>query len=359
MKKLMKGNVAIAEAAIQAGCRGFFGYPITPQNELIEYMSAQLPKKADGIFIQSESEVAAINMVFGAAAAGIRAMTSSSGPGLSLKQEGISYLAGAELPAVIINVMRAGPGLGGIQPSQSDYFQATKGGGHGDYTLLVYAPATVQEAADLTQKALDRADFYRTPALILLDAIIGQMMEPCEIKPCDTRSRYPKDWAVNGESVQEGGEKTQRSLIKSLFLDPLKLNEHNKKLQKKYHDIALNETMYDAAGCKGADKIIVAYGTSARIADSATKEALKKGIRVGVFRPITLSPFPFTQLKEAAAGSAAVIVVEMSAGQMLYDVKLALEGAVPIRFVGEMGGIIPTVSQVVEALMETEVDKDG
>ena len=359
MKKLMKGNFAIAEAAIQAGCRGFFGYPITPQNELIEYMSVEMPKQEGGVFIQAESEVAAINMVFGASGAGARCMTSSSGPGLSLKQEGISFLAGAELPALIVNIMRAGPGLGGIQPAQADYFQATKGGGHGDYSLLVYAPASVQEAADLTQKAFDRADYYRTPTMILADAVIGQMMEPCEIKAADTRGDFDKVWAVTGTPAAEGTKKEKRSVVKSLFLNPDELNAHNKKLQQKYKDIAQNEVMYEAIDCEDADIVLVAYGTSARICRTAAKIAREKGCKVGVFRPITVSPYPYAELKETAKNCKEIIVVEMSAGQMLFDVKVAMEGSKPISFVGEMGGIMPSPSQVVEAITNAEVYQYG
>lgn len=348
VKKLMKGNNAIAEAAIQAGCKCFFGYPITPQNELIEHMATRLPKIEGGIFVQAESEVAAINMVMGAAGAGARVMTSSSGPGLSLKQEGISYIAGAELPAVIVNVMRAGPGLGGIQPAQSDYFQATKGGGHGDYNLLVYAPASIQEACDLTQKAFDRADYYRTPIMILADGAIGQMMEPCEIKNNNTTKNYEKKWAVTGKDVR----KANKSIVKSLYLDPKELNKHNKHLQKKFEAIRKDEIRFEATLCEDADIILVAYGTASRIARTAAKKAREKGYRVGVFRPITVWPFPYQELKEMSKSANAVIVTEMSAGQMLFDVKVALEGSKPISFIGEMGGIIPTANQLL-----TEIKK--
>jgi len=350
LKKLIKGNNAIAEAAMKAGCRCFFGYPITPQNELIEHMAKEMPKMENGVFVQAESEVAAINMVMGASGAGARAMTSSSGPGLSLKQEGISYIAGAELPAVIVNVMRAGPGLGGIQPAQSDYFQATKGGGHGDYNLLVYAPASVQEAADLTQKAFDRADFYRTPAMVLADGVIGQMMEPCEIKEIDTSSEYDKSWAVTGRDAT----KEQQRIVNSLYLDPHKLNEHNKKLQEKFALISKNEVMYEANYCEDADVILVAYGTASRIARTAMNEVRKRGLNVGLFRPITVWPFPNQALKDLTKQAKAIIVVEMSAGQMLFDVKVTLEGSKPLFFVGEMGGILPSTEQIV-----TEIEKVG
>ena len=348
MKKLVKGNNAIAEAAIKAGCKCFFGYPITPQNELIEHMAKELPKLEDGVFIQAESEVAAINMVMGASGAGARAMTSSSSPGLSLKQEGISYLAGAQLPAVIVNVMRAGPGLGGIQPAQSDYFQATKGGGHGDYNLLVYAPASVQEAADLTQKAFDRADHYRNPVMILADGVIGQMMEPCEIKEADTSKNYDKSWAVTGKGA------SKRTIVNSLYLNPHEFNDYNKRLQEKYAAMTRDEVMYETNQCEDADIILVAYGTASRIARTAMKEAREKGFKVGLFRPVTVWPFPSRELKEVAKQVKSVIVVEMSAGQMLFDVKVALEGSKPISFVGEMGGIIPSTDQVI-----AEIEKVG
>ena len=348
MKKLIKGNNAIAEAALMAGCKCFFGYPITPQNELIEHMAKEIPNREGKVFVQAESEVAAINMVFGASGAGARVMTSSSGPGLSLKQEGISYLAGAELPAVIVNVMRAGPGLGGIQPAQSDYFQSTKGGGHGDYNLLVYAPDSVQEAADLTQKAFDRADYYRNPALILADGVIGQMMEPCEINEVDTSKNYDKSWAVTGKGGKE------RKVVNSLYLDPHKLNEHNKKLQEKYKAMARDEVMYETDQCEDVDVLLVAYGTASRIARTAMRQAREKGLKVGLFRPITVWPFPNDALKETATKAKSIVVVEMSAGQMLFDVKIALEGTKPISFVGEMGGIIPSTDQIL-----AEIEKVG
>ena len=349
MKTLIKGNNAIAEAALRAGCKCFFGYPITPQNELIEHMAKEIPKLEGRVFVQAESEVAAINMIFGASGAGARAMTSSSGPGLSLKQEGISYLSGAELPAVIVNVMRAGPGLGSIQPAQSDYFQATKGGGHGDYNLLVYAPASVQEAADMTQKAFDRSDFYRTPAMILVDGVIGQMMEPCEIKEMDTSKEYDKSWAIANRDANEPSR-----IVNSLYLDPEKLNDHNKKLQEKFALIAKNEVMYEENHCEDADIVLVAYGTASRIARTAMNEVRKSGLNVGLFRPITVWPFPSDELVDLTKKAKAIIVVEMSAGQMLFDVKLALEGSKPISFVNEMGGILPSTEQIV-----AEIEKVG
>lgn len=350
-KKLMKGNNAIGEAAIQAGCQCFFGYPITPQNELIEHMSKRLPEEENGVFIQAESEVAAINMVYGAAAAGARVMTSSSGPGLSLKQEGISFLAGAELPAVIVNVMRGGPGLGGIQPAQSDYFQATKGGGHGDYNLLVYAPASVQESVNLIQKAFDRADFYRTPVMLLVDGVIGQMMEPVQIEKNDTTAQYDKSWALTGKKGKD------RTIVSSLFLDPNKLYEHNKKLQAKFKEIAKNEVMYETEQVEDAEILVVAYGTTARIVRSAIKLAREKGIKAGLFRPITVWPYPKKELMEAAKNVDKVLVVEMSAGQMLEDVQLSLLGSKPISFFGTQGGIIMSIEQVLEKIVEVKEGK--
>lgn len=350
-KKLMKGNNAIGEAAIQAGCQCFFGYPITPQNELIEHMSKRLPEIENGVFIQAESEVAAINMVYGAAAAGARVMTSSSGPGLSLKQEGISYLAGAELPAVIVNVMRGGPGLGGIQPAQSDYFQATKGGGHGDYNLLVYAPASVQESVDLIQKAFDRADNYRTPVMLLLDGVIGQMMEPAAIEKHDTSANYDKSWALTGKKGAD------RTVVNSLFLDPNKLSDHNKKLQEKFAKIAANEVMYETEQTEDAEILIVAYGTTARIARSAIKLAREKGIKAGLFRPITVWPYPYKELAKAAENVDNVLVIEMSAGQMLEDVKLSILGAKPVSFFGTQGGVIMSIEDVLEKIIEVKEGK--
>lgn len=342
----MKGNVAIAEAAIKAGCRCFFGYPITPQNELIEYMSVRLADIEDGVFVQSESEIAAINMTFGAAAAGARVMTSSSGPGLSLKQEGISFMAGAELPAVIANVMRGGPGLGGIQPAQSDYFQATRGGGHGDYYTLTYAPASLQEAVDLVQKAFDKADEYRNPVIILADGVIGQMMEPVKINENDNRLKYNKDWCIVGK----GNKRNKNNIVRSLYLDPNELNKHNKKLNKKYNCIIENEIMFETENCDDADIIIVAYGTMARIARTAIKEARNQGIKVGLFRPITLWPFPYNELNKLLVNVKSILVTEMSEGQMLFDVKLAVLNKVKISFVGEAGGIIPTTTQILEQI---------
>lgn len=339
-KRFMKGNEAIAEAAVMAGCRYFFGYPITPQNEIPEYMSWRLPE-VGGSFVQAESEIAAINMVYGAGGAGARVMTSSSGPGISLKAEGISYIAGANIPCVIVNIMRAGPGLGGIQPSQSDYFQATKGGGHGDYHCLVYAPSTIQQAVDFTQIAFDKADEYRIPVMVLGDGMIGQMMEPVEIKEVEP-AKTDKSWAAVGWS-----DKTRpRAIINSLSLDPGKLEKMNEHLQEKYKIISEKEVLYDTFNTEDCDILVVAYGSTARIARSAISENELKDKKAGLFCPLTVWPYPTKALQETAKGKKAVLVVEMSAGQMVEDVRLALGDTVPVHFYGRMGGIVPTSEEI-------------
>ncbi len=349
-KRLIKGNIAIAEAAVKAGCDCFFGYPITPQNEIPEYMSKRLPELGK-TFVQAESEISAINMVYGASGSGARVMTSSSGPGMSLKQEGISFLACAELPCVIVNVMRAGPGLGGIQPAQADYFQATKGGGHGDYDLLVYAPSSVQEAVDLTQKAFYVADKYRIPVIILADGIIGQIMEPAEINEVNEEKLPSKDWASTGI----GNSERKPNVINSLFLDVDEFENHNIKLKEKFDMITKNELMFEEVNTSDADIVVVAYGTTARIVKSSINILKDKGINVGLIRPITVSPFPYDQIKELSKNAKAVLVAEMSMGQMLYDVKLALEGTKSVHFFGRTGGVVPKVSEIVlevEKIME-------
>jgi 2-oxoglutarate ferredoxin oxidoreductase subunit alpha len=343
-KELWKGNEAIAEAAIKAGCRYFFGYPITPQNEIPEYMSLRLPQ-VGGVFLQAESEVAAINMVYGGAGSGARVMTSSSSPGISLKAEGISYIAGAELPCVIVNIVRGGPGLGGIQPAQSDYYQATKGGGHGDYRLIVLAPSSVQEAVDLTQEAFDLADLYRMPVMIMGDGMIGQMMEPAEFKPLAKKELPAKDWATTGT-----GGKREPNIINSLFIDPQECENHNIKLFKKYDEITAKETRVENYNVEGAEIVFVAYGTTARIVRNAISKLEKEGIKAGMIRPITLWPFP-TEAIEAAANQASVkafLSVEMSMGQMVDDVKIASNGKKPVHFYGRTGGMIPTPAAIVE-----------
>ena len=341
-REIWKGSEAIAEAAIRAGCRGFFGYPITPQNEIPEYMSLRMPQ-VGGVFVQAESEVAAINMVYGAAGSGVRAMTSSSSPGVSLKQEGISYAAGAQLPAVIVNVMRGGPGLASIQPSQADYFQATRGGGNGDYRTPVLAPANLQEAVDLVQEAFDIADQYRTPVVVLADGLIGQMMEPIVWKEHKQRPLPPKDWASSGR-----GDRDHNNFINSLLIDAPSCEKHNEELLKIYAEIEKNEVRWEEIMLEDAELVFTAYGTPARIAITVAENLRKKGIKAGVFRPITLWPFPYARLREIAEQASVKVFldVEMSAGQMVEDVKLAVGDRKPIDFYGRLGGMIPTVSEI-------------
>ena len=336
----MTGNEAIAEAAIQAGCRYYFGYPITPQNEIPEYMSRRLPE-VGGTFLQAESEIAAIYMVFGAAGAGARAMTSSSSPGISLKQEGISYIAAAELPCVIANIMRGGPGLGGIQPSQSDYFQATKGGGHGDYHLLVLAPSTVQEAASLTMDAFDLADKYRNPVMILGDGYVGQMMEPVvfEKKPMPDLPR--KEWALTGARERPS------NLIKTLDLNPVTLEQRNLKIYSKLQEMAEKEVRAEQHLTEDAQIIIAAYGTVARIAKTAIQVLRKKGIKVGLIRPITLYPFPYKAFEDITRRVNKILVVEMSLGQMVEDVRLGVCGKAGVSFYGRVGGMVPSYEEII------------
>lgn len=348
-KLLMKGNEAIAEAAIQAGCRFFFGYPITPQNQIPEYMSKRLPKIEGGCFLQAESEVAAINMVYGAAGAGGRVMTSSSSPGISLKQEGISYIVGAELPCVIVNIVRGGPGLGSIQPAQSDYYQSTRGGGHGDYRMLVLAPASVQEAVELTQQAFDLADKYRNPVMVLGDGMIGQMMEPVTMPDYQMPDDLPeKTWAAVGKK-QDGTR--PRAIINSLYIDPTVLEKQVEKLYSKYDVMEKTEVRYQAEMMDDAEYVLVAYGTTARIARSAMRKARENGVKVGLIRPITLWPFPSEVIANAAKTAKAFLTVEMSKGQMLDDVKLAVNGQKPVHFYGRSGGMVPSVKEVLNAIM--------
>ncbi|MFW6381060.1 MAG: 3-methyl-2-oxobutanoate dehydrogenase subunit VorB, partial [Bacillota bacterium] len=345
-KVLMKGNEAIGEAAIRAGCRYFFGYPITPQSELPAYLSRHLPK-VGGVYLQAESEIAASNMVYGAAGAGARVMTSSSGPGISLKAEGISYMAGAELPAVIVNIMRGGPGLGSIQPSQADYFQATKGMAHGDFHLPVLAPSSVQEAVDLTREAFEIADNYRNPVLILGDGIIGQMMEPVEFsEPVDPEDLPAKPWATDGAKGRE------KNLINSLALAPEDLEQHNWNLKEKYDRMREREVRYQSVDLEQAEIVIIAYGTTARIASSALEMAREEGLKVGMIRPISLFPFPYQVIQETAARVERLLVVEMSTGQMVEDVQLAVRGETPIHFQGSPGGMVPTPETILEKLRE-------
>ena len=342
-KVLMKGNEAIAEAAIKAGCRFYFGYPITPQTEIAAYMAKRMPK-IDGTFLQAESEVSAINMVYGVAGAGYRVMTSSSSPGVSLKQEGISYIAGADLPCLIVNVQRGGPGLGGIQPSQADYFQAVKGGGHGDYHLIVYAPASVQEMADYTIKAFDVADKYRVPVMLLADGTMGQMMEPVELPEVDAKE-VAKPWAVRGTNCER-----KHNIINSLYLKPEILEKTNFERYEKYKEIEKNECLYEEYMTEDADIVLVAYGITARISKNAVVEARKQGLKVGLVRPITLWPFPTEVLNKLADKAKGFISVELSMGQMIEDIRLATECKKPVRLCNRTGGMIVTPEEVLQSV---------
>lgn len=345
MRVMMKGNEALAEAALRAGCRYYFGYPITPQTELMEYMARRLPE-IGGTFLQAESEVAAVNMVYGAAGAGARVMTSSSGPGISLKQEGISFLASAELPCAIVNVMRGGPGLGTIQPSQGDYFQATRGGGHGDYRVPVLAPSSVQETADLVFESFDLAERYRTPVLLLTDGVLGQMMEPLRLPEARNPRTSRAPW------ITDGCKGRQRRIVKTLYLDPRALEAHNLHLQAKYAQLAREEVRSEVYGIDGGvDVLIVAFGICARAARTAVDNLREKGLRAGLFRPVTLWPFPGAALEAAALAARHILTVELNAGQMVEDVRLALSGR-EIAFHGRMGGIMITASEI-----ETEVQR--
>ena len=340
---LMQGNRVIGEAAIRAGCRFYAGYPITPQNELTEYMADNMRRAKGGTFIQAESEIAAINMVLGASAAGARAMTSSSSPGISLKQEGISSLAADELPAVIVNMMRGGPGLGNILPSQGDYFQATRGGGHGDYRTIVLAPASVQELADLTMDAFELADRYRNPVIILADGMMGQMMEPVEFNTPPPR-QYPECYILKG--MGRGKSK----FIRALILDAIRMEEHNWKLYRKYQVIASKEVRFETFWTDDAEILIVAYGTAARIAKGAIKRSRELGLPVGLIRPITLWPFPAAVIQAFAARVDNFLVFEMNTGQMLEDVQLALGNTARIQFYGRPGGVIPTPAELAKVI---------
>jgi len=342
---LMCGNEALAEAAIIAGLDAYFGYPITPQNEITAYMSRRMPEE-NRVFVQSESELAAINMVYGAAATGKRAMTSSSSPGVSLMQEGISYLAGAELPAVIVNVMRGGPGLGNIAPSQSDYFQATRGGGHGDYRTIAMGPSNVQELVDCMPLAFDLADEYRIPVMVLADGILGQMMEPVVLEKKPARKLPPKDWALTGAHGRE------QNIVRSLWLKDGALEQHNYKLQARYKEIEAKEVICEEYQVASAEIVVVAYGVAARIVRSAVDKARAEGIRAGWIRPVTLWPFPYEQISKAAEDFKLFLTVEMSLGQMVEDVKLAVAGKAPVLFYGRPGGGVPTVEQILEKIRQ-------
>ncbi len=354
--KLMKGNEAVAEAAIRAGVDAYFGYPITPQSEVIEYLMTEEPHKRTGmVVLQAESELAAINMVYGAAACGKKVMTSSSSPGVSLKQEGLSYIAGSELPCLIVDVVRGGPGLGTIQPSQADYFQMVKGGGHGDYRLIVLAPSTVQEMADFVELGFELAFKYRNPALILSDGVIGQMMEKVVMPPQKERltdeevDKLYGSWATTGK--KNGRE---RNIITSLELKPERQETHNHHLQAKYKTISENEVRFETINCEDADYLLVAYGSSARICQKTIQLAAEKGIKVGLLRPITLWPYPSEAINKLADQVKGILAVEMSAGQMVEDVKLAVNGKVKVEHYGRFGGMVHSPNEVLEAL-ETKI----
>ncbi len=345
---LMKGNEVIAEAALRAGCRNYFGYPITPQTEVMHYMAKKMVQ-IGGNFVQAESEVSAINMVYGAASAGARVMTSSSSPGISLKQEGISYIAGAELPAVVVNIVRAGPGLGGIQPAQGDYFQATKGGGHGDYRNLVIAPASVQELYELTVEAFNLADKYRMLVMILGDGTLGQMMEPVAFRDEEPIETYEKPWACTGR-----GDRKEHNTITSIYIDPDVLEAKNRELQEKYKLVEENEVRYEAYGLEDAEIVITAFSTCSRISKNVIRQAAELGIKVGMIRPITLWPFPTKIIAETAAKSnvKAFLDIELNAGQMVEDVRLAVNGQKPVFFHGRMGGNLPTQKEILDKIIE-------
>ncbi len=346
-KVLMKGNEAMALAAIKAGCEAFYGYPITPQNELPEYLSKHMPLY-NRVFVQAESEIAAINMVYGAAGAGARVLTSSSSPGIALKQEGISYMAGSELPGVIINVMRGGPGLGGIQPSQADYKQITRGGGNGDYYLYSLAPETLQEAVDLIKESFDIADYFRNPVMIAVDGLIGQMMEPVDLdREVPKWDLKPKTWIADGNTKNR-----KKNVINSLYLDPQDLEDHNMKLKEKYDEMRANHQRYEFINMENAEIVIIAYGSVSRIARSAIEILSEKGIKCGILRPITIFPYPKKAFSKLPLTVKNLLVVEMSTGQMLDDVIISNERGLPISFFGRVGGIVPEVEEIVEKVLE-------
>jgi 2-oxoglutarate ferredoxin oxidoreductase subunit alpha len=346
----MCGNEALAEAAVIAGVDAYFGYPITPQNEIPAYMSRRMPEEGR-VFVQCESELAAINMVFGASATGKRAMTSSSSPGISLMQEGISYLAGADLPAVIVNVMRGGPGLGNIAPSQGDYFQATRGGGHGDYRTIVLGPSSVQELADCMPLAFDLADEYRMPVIVLADGMLGQMMEPVMLEKKERRRLPCKDWALTGAKGRA------QNIVRSLWLKEGAVEQHNYDLQARYEQVEKNEVLCEQYQVEGAEIVVVAYGIAARIVRSAVSRAREEGIKAGWIRPITLWPFPAEQIRKAADDFKIFLTVELSLGQMVEDVRLAVAGGSPVLFYGRPGGGVPTVDAVLERIRQLTIRK--
>ncbi|MDQ7815778.1 MAG: 3-methyl-2-oxobutanoate dehydrogenase subunit VorB [Melioribacteraceae bacterium] len=348
--KLMKGNEALAEAAIRAGCDGYFGYPITPQSEVLEYLTNEAKKRTGMVVLQAESEIAAINMIYGAAGTGKKVMTTSSSPGISLMQEGISYIACAELPCLLVNVVRGGPGLGTIQPSQGDYFQAVKGGGHGDYKLIVLAPSTVQEMVDHVKLGFELAFKWKNPVMILADGALGQMMEKVELFPQMERTNEIYPWATTGKTKDR-----ERSIITSLHIQPDKMQEINLHLQRKYREIEKEEIRYEMIDCEDADLVLVAFGLVARICQKAAGLAKEKGIKVGIFRPISLFPYPYKELNKLADKVKGFLTVEMNAGQMVEDVRLAVNGKIPVEFTGKMGGIIPTPEEILHKIEEIYV----
>ena len=346
--RLMKGNEAIGEAAIRAGADAYFGYPITPQSEVIEYLMEVKPHERTGmVVLQAESELASINMVYGAAGAGRKVMTTSSSPGISLMMEGISYIAGSELPCLLVNVVRGGPGLGTIQPSQADYFQATKGGGHGDYKMIVLAPSSVQEMADFTKQGFDLAFKYRIPVMLLTDGMIGQMMEKVVFPEQEPRMTTFPEWATTGKTPDR-----ERNIITSLDLDPSSQEKFNEKLQKKYREVEKNEVRFEKLNCDDADYLFIAYGSMARVCQKSMQFARKNGIKAGLLRPISLYPFPYDEIKQLASQVKGILSVEMSAGQMVEDIRMAVEGKVPVEFYGRMGGIIPSPEEAFENLKQ-------
>lgn len=353
-KELLEGNVAFAEAAVRAGCEAYFGYPITPQTEALEYMSKRMPELGR-VFLQAESEVAAINMVYGAACAGVRVMTSSSSPGVSLMGEGLSYIAGSEVPAVLVDIMRGGPGLGNIAPSQSDYNQMVKGGGHGDFRMIVLAPATVQELIDLTVEAFDLAEKYRIVTVILADGSLGQMMEPAEypkMKSVRTADQRPS-WSLNG------AENRDPNVITSIYLNPPDLEKVNQRIQSRYREIEKHEVRFEEISLNEAEIAVVAFGTAGRISRTAILAAQAEGVSIGLHRPISLYPFPYQRINEIAEKVKALLVVEMNAGQMLDDVRLAVAGKAPVFFYGRMGGVIPLPDELLEKILEVQDEIGG
>jgi len=346
MRQLLKGNEAVVHAAIAAGCTAYFGYPITPASEIAEAASLYLPKSG-GVFLQAESEIGAIQMIYGAASAGVRSMTASSGPGISLMQEGISYLAGAELPCVIVDIMRGGPGLGNIGPEQSDYLQMVKGGGHGNYRTIVLAPSSVQEMCDLTIRAFELADKYRNPAVVLADGVLGQMMEAVEV-PATGQTAPAKPWAVTGEAA------TRRNLISSIYLEHEQLEAHITKLTRKYLQIEQNETGWQEYSTDDAELLVVAYGITSRVVRAAVEMARAQGIRAGLLRPVTLYPFPAERIQQLATKAHIALVAELSNGQLIQDVRLAVNGLIPVTLTARTGGMIPTAEDILEVIKKTE-----